>query len=158
MDLLDAETLALHLLNEHGLLAQGWRFAWDDARRRFGCCRHSRKMITLSRELTLLNPLAEVHETILHEIAHALLPPGMGHGKAWKRTAAAIGCTGRRCHNAVTPDPEWVGTCPACSAQIRRHRRNERLACAGCCRGMMGRYNPAYRFVWRRAEADYDEE
>jgi hypothetical protein len=52
----------------------------DSAVRRFGTCRYSRKLITLSRQLIELNDQARVLDTILHEIAHALAGPKTGHG------------------------------------------------------------------------------
>ena len=76
-------------MQQHGLSAQGWRFQFDHARRRFGACRYGRKLITLSRPLVLLNPEAEVRDTILHEIAHALCP-GDGHGVRWKQKCREI--------------------------------------------------------------------
>jgi hypothetical protein len=42
-------------MRRHGLFEAGWRFRFDHARRRFGCCRYGPKLITLSRPLTLLN-------------------------------------------------------------------------------------------------------
>ena len=74
MNLNDAKTLANELMNQHGLY--DWTFMFDDAKLRFGQCRHRSKEISLSRELTELNDVVHVKDTILHEIAHALLPRG----------------------------------------------------------------------------------
>jgi len=65
-----ARILAVTLMQQHGLV--GWTFKFDHARRRFGCCNFTRRTISLSRPLTFLNDDAEVRDTILHEIAHAL--------------------------------------------------------------------------------------
>ena len=86
MHLIDARNLAWDLMRQHGLADLGWRFRFDHARRRFGSCKYREKAITLSRPLTLLNGEAEVRDTVLHEIAHALCP-GDGHGPLSDRRA-----------------------------------------------------------------------
>ena len=100
----DAQQLAVGLIQEHGLI--GWRFRFDHARRRFGCCRSSEKTITLSRPLTILNSCAQVRDTILHEIAHALTP-GDGHGVKWRAKCREIGADPKR-WKFLTGDPKAV--------------------------------------------------
>jgi len=114
----DTERLAARLMARHGLLALGWRFELDGATRRFGLCDFERKTISLSRRLTLLNDAGEIRNTILHEIAHALLPPKTGHSRAWRELAISIGCDGNRLHSAAMP-AKWVATCPACGRQVQ---------------------------------------
>lgn len=104
MNLADAEALAKRVMNSQSLLDQGWRFRFDDARRRFGCCRYATKEITISRHLTALNSEREVLQTITHEVAHALCGKAEGHGLTWSRTHRALGGDGRRCYT-----PEWAG-------------------------------------------------
>ena len=70
MELADAESLALELMRQHGLLPR-WKFKFDRAIRRFGCCNEGKRLISLSARLTELNSEYEVRDTILHEIAHA---------------------------------------------------------------------------------------
>ena len=67
-------------LREHGLTQKGWTFRWDRAVRRFGICNYSKKRITVSRTLAALNDFAKSEDTVLHEIAHALVGRGVGHG------------------------------------------------------------------------------
>ena len=39
-----------------------------------------------------------IKNTILHEIAHAIVGYGVSaHGSEWKRMAMSIGCNGQRC-------------------------------------------------------------
>jgi hypothetical protein len=95
MELHPAGKIARELMDRHGLA--DWRFAWDRARRRFGSCSTTRKRITLSMHLAKLNDEAEVRDTILHEIAHALTP-GDGHGRRWKAACAQIGAKPDRCY------------------------------------------------------------
>jgi predicted SprT family Zn-dependent metalloprotease len=150
MNLDDAENLGKVLMDEHGLLAQGWRFAFDRAARRFGRCNYKRKTISLSRPLTLLNDQAQVRNTILHEIAHALLPKGAGHNQAWRSLAVSIGCDGQRLHSAITA-PKWLATCSACGHQVKYQRRRKGLACRRCCNGV---YDPQFNFTWHPIETD----
>lgn len=152
MNLAKAQTIATGLLKEHGLYAQGWRFDFDTAVRRFGCCKYSQKRITLSQKLTSLNDEARVTNTILHEIAHALAGHKAGHGPAWKAKAVMIGCDGERLYNSAvvaTPERRYKGTCPNCSRVITRHRR-DKIACGQCCRKYnRNQYSPAYLIQWQ---------
>ena len=134
MDLNDARTLADRLLEQHGLAAAGWQVVFDRAKRRAGVCRFAVKEIGLSRPLTLLHDEAEVRDTVLHEIAHALAGPRHGHDATWQRTARSIGCSAQRCVSADAPRVEapWLGLCPA-GHSTGRHRRPERvMTCAAC--------------------------
>jgi peroxiredoxin Q/BCP len=60
MDLIKAQTLAKQLIEQHGLKEHGWRFQFDNAKRRFGCCKYRSREITLSKPLTQLNDEKEV--------------------------------------------------------------------------------------------------
>ncbi len=135
MDLALALTKARGLLHEHGL--HGWQVGLDNAKRRAGKCDYTAKMITLSRHLTRLHTEAEVTDTILHEIAHALVGPAHGHDAAWRSKALDIGCTGTRClpPDAAQVPGAWEGTCPKGHARTA-HKRPERVtSCSLCARG-----------------------
>jgi len=94
MKLKDAQDLSLIKLQEFGLRDKGWSFKWKpSAQSLFGQCNYSRKLIFLQPHATALRPREEVHQTILHEIAHALVGPGQHHNKVWKNKAREIGCT-----------------------------------------------------------------
>jgi predicted SprT family Zn-dependent metalloprotease len=117
MNLYLARDLARSLMAQHGL--RDWTFRFDHARRRFGKCSTRRKLISLSRPLTLLNSEDEVRDTILHEIAHALTPDD-GHGKRWKAMCNQIGARPVRCYTdamVISPPrrvaPYQIG-CPSC--------------------------------------------
>ena len=141
MILKDAETLAQQLMSEHGL--SHWNFEFDRAVRRFGFCMYGSRTITLSKKFTLLNSEPEGRNTILHEIAHALVGPNHGHDRAWKVKAKELGCDGSRCcdHSVVAPSTRWTAECPGCRRAVRRHRR--RIASCGQCSG--DSFNPRYQ-------------
>jgi predicted SprT family Zn-dependent metalloprotease len=123
MDLFRAEREAKMLMAAHGLT--GWRFEWDNAKRRFGRCRHSDRLISLSRVLTVQRTEDAVRNTMLHEIAHALVGASHGHNEVWRRKALSIGCDGRRCSaDKVEMTYKWHGVCPN-GHTIKRHRKSK---------------------------------
>ncbi len=145
MELERARYLAEMYLIKYGLI--DWDFKFDKASRRFGCCRHSKQEITLSRRLTALNDESQVTDTILHEIAHALVGLEHGHNKTWKHKAVELGCNGKRCYGKeVITQYKFIGTCPNCGRTIRRHKRRK-CACRVCCNGT---FNVDYMFTWER--------
>lgn len=153
MDLHKAEQMAIKAFHEHGLAQAGWRFQWTTAKRTLGVCRHHSKTIGMSRVLVLLNDEAQTQDTILHEVAHALVGPGAGHGPVWRAKARQIGCNGQRqAADAVTPEAKWTGTCPN-GHVAKRHRLTEKargVACGTCCRTLnRGRWTAAYLFDWK---------
>lgn len=133
MDLDAAWALARELMDEHGL--GGWRLELDRAKRRAGICRHHQRAIGLSAPITRLHPEAEVRDTILHEIAHALAGPRAGHGPAWAAVARRLGCSAQRCVSEEAPSVPgtWVGICPQ-GHTADRHRRPERVLLCTLCR------------------------
>lgn len=144
--------MARELLTEHGL--RDWTVRLDRAKTRAGICRYRERVIGLSGPMTRLHSEAEVRDTVLHEIAHALVGPQHGHDQVWRATARSIGCSGQRCVPADAPRPEgpWRGVCPA-GHEVTRHRRPTRVhSCSRCSRG----FSPAHLIGWtyagRRAE------
>ncbi|MHB1065113.1 MAG: SprT-like domain-containing protein [Georgenia sp.] len=132
MDLRVVMRLGEELLAQHGLT--GWHLTLDHARRRAGACRFESRTISLSRHLMALYDEAHVRDTVLHEIAHALVGPRHGHDATWRSTARQIGCSGSRLvatDAPRTPAP-WLGTCPR-GHTSERHRRPARpTSCARC--------------------------
>jgi len=148
MLLKDAKIMALALMETHGLIKKGWSFEFDNSKRRFGVCKSWERIIGLSSPLTQLNSVAEVKNTILHEIAHALVGFGHNHDRVWKAKAIEIGCDGERCFssNEVNlPPSKYVAVCVKCE---RVHKREKRISVgkhASCGRCSGGKYNPTYK-------------
>jgi predicted SprT family Zn-dependent metalloprotease len=135
MNLNEAQQLANDLLREHGLAQKGWTFEFDQAKRRFGVCRYRSKRIGLSQPLTEANHYIEVVDTILHEIAHALVGPGQGHNNVWKRKCMDIGAKPQRCYTSedvVTVAGKYRAVCGACGKSHSRHKRIPRGRQVAC--------------------------
>ena len=135
MELDKAEKLARKLMKEHGL--SEWIFRFDNAVVRFGLCSHRKKQISLSKELVLINKRKEIKNTILHEIAHALVGRGNGHNWVWKQKALEIGCNGERCYSSERVKPvigKLSAKCDVCSRVVYRHTKpRKRLHCSIKC-------------------------
>jgi predicted SprT family Zn-dependent metalloprotease len=137
---IDARELALRLMRDHGLA--GWGFRFDRARRRFGSCRSTERVITLSRPLVILNSADQVRDTILHEIAHAL-SPGDGHGSVWRQKCREIGAAPRRCYTddeVLSPArgaARYRFGCHACGWWVERRRLMRRKYVCAKCRGVV---------------------
>ncbi len=132
MELAAAQALAEDLLVHHGL--RSWTFRFDRAKTRAGACRGRDRVISLSMHVTRLHDEAEVRDTILHEIAHALAGPSHGHDDVWKEIALSIGGSGLRCVSPDAPRVEgpWQGRCPG-GHTVTRHRAPTRvLLCRRC--------------------------
>ncbi|MCH5284225.1 MAG: SprT-like domain-containing protein [Akkermansiaceae bacterium] len=94
-DLAAVEAYALSCMSVCGLA--DWRFEWDRAVRRLGCCKMTKRVLSLSRyyvEAYLQRDADAIRRTILHELAHALAWihfSERGHGAAWHYFCAVLG-------------------------------------------------------------------
>ncbi|MGN6753177.1 MAG: SprT-like domain-containing protein [Intrasporangium sp.] len=145
MDLSEALSLARELVRAHRL--DGWTVGLDRAKARAAACHFRDRRITLSSHLTALHEQDEVRDSILHEIAHALVGPRHGHDEVWRATAIAIGSTGSRCvEGGPAVSGNWWGTCRA-GHHTTRHRRPERvMTCARCSSTFDVRYLLAWTY------------
>ena len=108
-----------------------WNFGFDLAQNRGGVCRYGRKEITLSVTYCLNASREEVLDTVLHEIAHAMVGPGHQHDNVWKKAALKIGCNGEVCHSVEHGLDKWEGFCP-CGQQWRRKKLQKRVRNGTC--------------------------
>ena len=119
----------------NGALPSGWAFGFDLATSRAGVCRYAERRIDLSVSYCLAATRAEIEDTVLHEIAHAIVGPRHNHDDVWKAKAREIGCAGERCHRVQHSAPRWVGEC-GCGQQWFRQTLQRRImsnrACAKC--------------------------
>lgn len=105
---LEFESKARSLINYHVL---GWKFSFDRAKRRLGCCHYNTKTLSFSIHFVRQKTWEELKNTVLHEIAHALTP-GHNHNIYWKRVAISIGAKPDRCSSIFLKiDKPWVLDC-----------------------------------------------
>jgi predicted SprT family Zn-dependent metalloprotease len=135
--------IALHL-------DDSWTFAYDNAKRRAGLCDYTKRRISLSRYLAARYDDDTNHQTLLHEVAHALAGATAGHGPEWKRVAADLGYVGGATHHGETATElaPWVGTCPNGHTVYRHRRATRQTSCAACS----PRYDARFVITWTRRE------
>ena len=134
--------IALHLD------AAAWSFAFDNAKTRAGLCNYTDKRITVSRYLAARYEDDEIHQVLLHEVAHAMAGSRSGHGARWKSIAADLGYEGKRLHDGEIANElaAWVGACPAGHVHYRYKTPTRPLACGRCAR----RFDAANAINWTR--------
>src|SRR6266849_4598630 len=119
------------LLSAHGL--HDWSFAFNRRKQEMGLCYFGSKCIELSVHFIERNDDEVIRDTLLHEIAHALVVPGHGHGPCWKQKCLEIGARPERlCFDVNMPEGRWQATCGSCGMLHHRHRRPKHLIGWNC--------------------------
>jgi predicted SprT family Zn-dependent metalloprotease len=128
-----------------------WTFAFDNAKTRAGLCDYGKRRITVSRHLAGRYDDDEIHQVLLHEVAHAIAGSKAGHGPRWRSVAADLGYVGGRLHDGAIASElaPWIGRCPAGHEHYRYRTPAKPLACGQCAR----RYDAANLIVWTRRPA-----
>lgn len=134
--------IALHLD------ASVWTFGFDNAKTRAGLCNYTEHRITVSKHLAGRYDDDEIHQVLLHEVAHAIAGSRAGHGPRWKSTAADLGYIGSRLHDGAIASElaPWIGLCPAGHEHYRYRTPVKPLACGRCSR----RYDAANLITWTK--------
>ncbi|MCS0498614.1 SprT-like domain-containing protein [Protaetiibacter mangrovi] len=145
-DLPRVRTWADALIKLH--LDPSWTFAFDNAKTRAGLCNYTAKRISVSRHIALRSDDDDIHQTLLHEVAHAIAGQRAGHGPTWKQVAAELGYVGGRTHEGPVPTElaPWVGTCPNGHVSYRYRRPTRPTSCGVCSR----RFDPSLGISWAR--------
>jgi predicted SprT family Zn-dependent metalloprotease len=147
MDLNAARALALELMEHHGLMPYSkelshlnWKFGWLRTKTTLGLCDFTKETISLSKHYVSLNPESCVRDTILHEIAHAIVGHGHGHDRVWKAKARELGAVPKQGKDQNTTPGyvagyRWVADCKHCGQRLGRHRLPRgRYSCGKCYR------------------------
>ena len=123
-----------------------WVVGFNYSKRRFGVCDGKKKRIELAYMLILLNEESDVKNTILHEIAHALVGVENHHNHIWKNKAIEIGCSGDRTYKShiKTPVGNFKLQCPACKKVYERYRKTNGTHSCGIC---SNKYDEKFRLV-----------
>ncbi|MBN2164291.1 MAG: SprT-like domain-containing protein [Pontiellaceae bacterium] len=121
---------AHELLKQHEL--PDWKFCMDHSTRRAGACNYRDKTISISHHLALNGSANDILDTLLHEIAHALVGRKHNHDAVWKAKAREIGCSGDRTHRMELAPPRWRVRCENNCWSHTAQRRNPRLICRTC--------------------------
>ena len=123
MELSAAKQLALSLMKEHGF--GDLPFSFHRMKTALGTCYFSGGMptaIKLSEYWVPHLSEAEVRDTILHEIAHAMTPRDH-HGAAWRAAARRIGANPSRTADTVPMEVQ---------RKVRKIHSNYRAECSRC--------------------------
>ena len=123
-------TLARSEMDKNDLFDGGLEL--DFAKVRAGACHFGEKKITFSRNFVKNSNQNDIKDTILHEIAHALVGSKNGHNKIWKEMAIKLGCSARRCHTLEFSEYKWIRFCSNQCWEQKIHRRKANLICKKC--------------------------
>jgi predicted SprT family Zn-dependent metalloprotease len=153
MNLQTAENLCNELMKLHGITEKGYYFKWLNSKKMAGQCHYTYRQIGLSKHLTILADEADVKDTILHEIAHALCP-NHGHDRVWSRVARSIGANGLRCYGmngqkdslvkARQTLAKYIGTCPNGHNTFKSRLPKRKHSCGKCS----NTFNEKYLIVY----------
>ena len=145
-DLGRVTTWANALIDLH--LDRSWTFRFDNAKTRAGLCNYTDKRISVSKYLASRYEDDEIHQVLLHEVAHAIAGTRAGHGPKWKAVAKDLGYEGKRLHDGEIANEfaPWVGTCPAGHVHYRYRQPARALACGKCSK----RFDARYTIQWVR--------
>jgi predicted SprT family Zn-dependent metalloprotease len=127
---LQAAEVFERLAKQHGL-APVWKLTLDKAVARAGCTRHGPKTISLSQHFLLVADVTTVEATVLHEIAHALVGPGNGHGPVWQAKIRSLGGSDARCCESFSEAP-YLLRCPCGHCSVPRHRQVKTMLTKTC--------------------------
>ena len=130
--LVELAARAVEELRKHNL--EDWIFRFDNSISRAGVCKHTHKLIALSNIHCLEHEAEGVWDTVLHEIAHALVGPKVGHGSQWVKMAKALGCTAKVRSDEAVERTRYIQTCLTCNWGRRLQRRVRNRKCIRCGR------------------------
>lgn len=144
MNIIQAEKLAKELMAKY--LDDEWKFKFSNALTRLGSCSYRTNIIYLSKPLTEVNPIEVMRNTILHEIAHALVGSKHKHDSVWAAKHRELGGTGQPRSKAEACVTDYVGTCPHGHIHYALGKPRALWTCSKC----NPRSNLEYLIVWKK--------
>jgi len=121
---------AQNLLHHHGL--RQWSFQFDYGTRRAGSCQYDKCVVTMSYDYAKQASEEELQDTLLHEIAHALVGKAHNHDDVWRAKVVEIGGSGNRCHNRRFTPPRYIMKCVNNCWVVTAERRRRGVVCKHC--------------------------
>jgi len=148
MDLKKCEKMAAEILEKFNL--KNWEFFFDRAKVRLGACHFAKKKISISREFAKLNSEKICRDLILHEIAHALCGPKIGHGKIFKKKLAEIGGENFSKNEIFFPRRKFTAICKNCGENFQT-QKIKKVACRKCCcKFSNGKFSEKFLFAFQK--------
>lgn len=145
------------LMEEHGLTDIGWRIDFNNAKSTAGTCDYSKKTIFLSRFYLKHNDVSTTWNTITHEVAHALVGPGHGHGRVWRTQHIRLGGSGDRtlslegkAKEEYIRSSKWTGTCPKNPEHTFARNRLTQTARSGSCSRCSSTFSEELVIEWTK--------
>lgn len=145
------------LMEERGLLDMGWKISFNNNKSTAGICNYSKRTIFLSRFYLEHGSMEKSWDTITHEIAHALVGPGHGHGYVWRTQHIKLGGSGNRGYvlegkvkEAFKSSAKWTGICPRNSEHTVSRNRLTKTAKSSSCSRCSTTFNKDLIFVWEQ--------
>ncbi len=126
-----------------------WSVQFDHATKRAGCCNYRERVISLAFAYAQSATDEAIADTILHEMAHALVGKDHGHDQVWHAQAIALGCSGTRCHDVQFTPPRYIVTCEH-GCWVTTAERRKRGAVCRTCHGKI-RYTTYTEERWQQA-------
>ena len=109
-----------------------WSISIDHSKRRAGACFYNTQILSFSKTYLRKAEKKDIKDTLLHEIAHALVGPGNAHNSIWKNKAIEIGCSGKIYQDFEFSKPKWIKFCENGCWKIKCFRKKSNLICKFC--------------------------
>lgn len=128
----EVENAVYVTLRQYGL--DEWSVGFSKRKRVNGLCKYKKKVVELSYALVNKAEAEEINNTILHEIAHAIVGPRQKHNKIWQTKFLEIGGDGKRLGNNYIEDGyNWIRFCPDYHFIQRLYRKRKgHFLCPTC--------------------------
>jgi SprT protein len=91
-------------MQKYGLFDLGWNYTFNRRPKGSGVTKYKSKVIEISTKFLDSEKITEydIRRTIAHEIAHAILGPGKGHGHEWRKKFKELGYDGKKTSRKFT--------------------------------------------------------
>ena len=122
-------------MTKYGLINQNWGYSFNNRKRCAGLCSYKNKTIYISKYYIFSETVSkkDIKNTILHEIAHALVGSKQGHNEVWQKKAIEIGCNGKRCCEKFNEDFKYYLVCKY-GCRVGRHKNGKIMKGAYTCK------------------------